>query len=82
MRKKEKVILKKNKSNKPIWFKNEVSHLASSSTNTSSDIWGRVEGVARDIFTGEFWRDTIRDGVSSLKGDSLLKVTKKENNSV
>ena len=66
----------------PIWFKKEVSHLASSSTNTSSDIWGRVEGVARDIFTGEFWSDTIRDGVSSLKGDSLLKVTKKENNSL
>ena len=60
----------------------EVSHLASSSRNTSSDIWGRVEGVARDIFTGEFCSDIKRDGVSSLKGDSLLKVTKKENNSV
>lgn len=40
--------------------------------NTSSDMC--AEGVARDIFTGEFWRDTRREGVSSLKGDNLLKV--------
>lgn len=53
------------------------SHLASR-VKTSSDIWVRAEGVARDILTGEFWSDTRREGVSSLSGDSLLKVTKTE----
>jgi hypothetical protein len=38
-----------------------------------------VEGVGRDVFTGEFCSDTSRDGVSSVKGDSLLvKVTEKK----
>lgn len=44
--------------------------------NTSSD--KGAEGVVRDIFTGEFCSDTNREGVSSLNGDSLLKVTNKK----
>ena len=46
--------------------------------NTSSEICVQAEGVVRDILTGEFWSDTRREGVSSLKGDNLLNVTVKD----